>query len=333
VLTNDELDVLWDALVSQSSGDTDDEKRIGYTDFEQIAPSLPEKYGPYFKPSTFMRFMDDEDGSISILQYFNYVLRKVSLMQARIDLGAYDGDYDGYLTENEIQSYIADLIPTLNLGTLNRSFQKFYLCTAARKFAFFLDPQMRGRVSIQNMLLSPILTELFELREPDLPEGYEKTNWFFTYSSLRVYGQFLNLDTNKNGMIGRQELSKYNGGSLTGVFLDRVFQERQTYKGEMDYRAFLDFVLAMENINTPEAIQYCFRMLDINNVGYLDENTVMYFFKGVSDKMLAMGHDSIGIRDVKNEIFDMANPETPHKITVADLCRCGVGGTIVKVLW
>ena len=46
-----------------------------------------------------------------------------------------------------------------------------------------------------------------------------------------------------------------------------------------DYKAFLDFVLAMENIQTPEAIAYCFRLLDIKGQKYLDEFTVGYFFK------------------------------------------------------
>ena len=45
-----------------------------------------------------------------------------------------------------------------------------------------------GRVAIQSILLSPILTELFELREPDLPKDYEQSNWFSSYCTLRIYG-------------------------------------------------------------------------------------------------------------------------------------------------
>jgi serine/threonine-protein phosphatase 2A regulatory subunit B'' len=39
---------------------------------------------------------------------------------------------------------------------------------------------------------------------------------------------------------------KYSWG-LTSIFIDRVFEEFQTFEGEMDYKTFLDFVLAMEN--------------------------------------------------------------------------------------
>ncbi|KND03012.1 uncharacterized protein SPPG_02083 [Spizellomyces punctatus DAOM BR117] len=332
LLSNEELDILWDALLERATGETDEERQISYADFDQINSTLPAKFRSFFKPSCYMRFVEEDDGTISVLQFFNYVLRKVSLLQARLDLSVYDDDRDGYLTEEDLQRYVADLIPSLNLHTLSKSFHKFYLCTASRKFGFFLDPMRRGKIGIQNILLSPILTELFELREPELPKDYERSNWFSAYSSLRVYGQFLNLDTDRNGMLSRSELGKYNSGSLTDLFLDRVFQECQTYGGEMDYRTFLDFVLAVENIQTPEAISYCFRMLDIKGEGYLDEHTIMYFFKAVADKMMSMGHETVGIRDVKNEVFDMANPQMSDRITLTDLIKCGVGGTIIKML-
>ncbi|KAJ3159435.1 Serine/threonine-protein phosphatase 2A regulatory subunit B'' subunit gamma [Geranomyces michiganensis] len=332
--SNDELDLLWEALLEKTAeGAEDEERRISYEQFVDIQLQLPEKFESFFAPSIFLQLLQSPDvETIAIVQFFNYTLRRVSLLQARIELGMYDLDCDSYLTEEDLQAYIADLMPSLNLQSLSPSFHKFYLCTASRKFSFFLDPMRRAKIKIQTILLSPILTELFELREPELPTDMERTNWFSSYSSLRVYGQFLNLDTNTNGMLSRDELAQYNGGTLTPVFLDRVFQECQTYGGEMDYRGFLDFVLAMENIQTPESMAYFFRALDIQGVGYLDGPTVMYFFKDVVDKMVSLGHEPLGIRDVKNEIFDMANPKTESRITLDDLVASGVGGTIIKLL-
>ncbi|KAJ3047577.1 Serine/threonine-protein phosphatase 2A regulatory subunit B'' subunit gamma [Rhizophlyctis rosea] len=231
-----------------------------------------------------------------------------------------------------MQDYVSDLVPSLNLTTLNESFWKFYICTAVRKFIFFLDPLRRGKISIQTILLSPILTEMFELRENEMSRDYERTNWFSAYSSLRIYGQFLNLDLDRNGMLSRAELAGYSNGTLTGIFLDRVFQEYQTYNGQMDYKAFLDFVLAMENIQTPEAIAYCFRLLDIKGQKYLDEFTVGYFFKAVMEAMEATGVEMVDVADVTNEIFDMAHPADPDIISLQDLLDCGVGGTIVNIL-
>ena len=65
-------------------------------------------------------------------------------------------------------------------------------------------------------------------------------------------GQYLSLDTDHNGMLSKEELQRcpfsyflhsqitfnlvlhrYRTGTLTKVFVDRVFQECLTYEGEM----------------------------------------------------------------------------------------------------
>jgi hypothetical protein len=46
-------------------------------------------------------------------------------------------------------------------------------------------------------------------------------------------GQYLNLDKDHNGMLSKEELSRYGTGTLTSIFLDRVYQECLTYDGEM----------------------------------------------------------------------------------------------------
>lgn len=46
-------------------------------------------------------------------------------------------------------------------------------------------------------------------------------------------GQYLNLDTDHNGMLSKAELLKYGTGTLTEVFVNRIFQECLTYDGEV----------------------------------------------------------------------------------------------------
>lgn len=71
----------------------------------------------------------------------------------------------------------------------------------------------------------------------------------------------------------------YGTGTLTKVFLERVFQECLTYDGEMDYKTYLDFVLALENRHEPQSLHYLFRILDVKNQGYLDTFSLNYFFR------------------------------------------------------
>ena len=49
---------------------------------------------------------------------------------------------------------------------------------------------------------------------------------------LIALATYLNLDVDHNGMLSKEEFSRYNGGSLTSVFIDRLFQEYRMYRSE-----------------------------------------------------------------------------------------------------
>lgn len=69
------------------------------------------------------------------------------------------------------------------------------MITAVRKFFFFLDPKRTGRIYIKDMLTSPILAELYELRQEKLTPEELAQNWFSKQSALKVYDRYLKLDT------------------------------------------------------------------------------------------------------------------------------------------
>ena len=54
------------------------------------------------------------------------------------------------------------------LDGLDSSFSSFYVCTAARKFLFFLDPLRVGRVRIRDVLSCSFLDDLLEVRKSNL---------------------------------------------------------------------------------------------------------------------------------------------------------------------
>ena len=94
----------------------------------------------------------------------------------------------------------------------------------------------------------------------------------------------MKLDQDKNGMLSKQELARYSPG-LTSIFTDRAFEELQTFEGEMDYKTFLDFVLAMENKKTPQSLHYFWRILDVFHKGAIDTFVINMFFRQVISKL------------------------------------------------
>ncbi|XP_046686350.1 serine/threonine-protein phosphatase 2A regulatory subunit B'' subunit gamma-like [Homalodisca vitripennis] len=334
-LDNSELETLWLLLDKHHSPPTSgDEQMINYENFCKVAKLAGPKCKSYLSPVVFAKLQqDDVFGRVSIMSLFNYVMRKVWLHQTRIGLSLYDDAGHGFLCESDLENYIQDLIPTLlQLDGLEKSFHSFYVCTAVRKFLFFLDPLRTGKVRIQDILACSFLDDLLQLRDKELSKDKQKSNWFSATSALRVYGQYLNLDKNQNGMLSKEELAGYGTGTLTKVFLERVFQECLTYDGEMDYKTYLDFVLALENQHEPQSLHYLFRILDIKNQGYLDTFCLNYFFREIQEQMSQYKQNAVSFQDVKDEMFDMIKPVDPTKITLQDLLNSGQGETLVSIL-
>ena len=261
-------------------------------------------------------------------------MRKVSLFQTRIQISLYDSIGNGNLREKDLENYIFELIPTFSqLQSIPEAFQNYYVITAVRKFFFFLDPKKTGKIYIKDMLTSPILAELYDLRQEKSIEELQM-NWFSSQNAERVYKAYLRLDLDENGLLKKSELVKYQWG-LTDIFIERIFEEYQTFDGEMDYKTFLDFVLAMENKKSPQSLAYFWKILDIYGKGSIDSFVINMFFKEVKTKLTQKDPDvenNFKVEDIKDEIFDMAKPEIQNQITLADLINCGQGDTIVSIL-
>ncbi|XP_065662240.1 serine/threonine-protein phosphatase 2A regulatory subunit B'' subunit gamma isoform X4 [Hydra vulgaris] len=335
LLDNDELHELWNLLEKHSVPPPNgDEQMIDYEGFLKVKEEAVSKCSQFFKPITYAKlFQKDRFGRISIMQFFNYVMRKVWLYQTRIGLSLYDVAGQGFLRESDLENYILELIPTLpQLDGLEKNFYSFYVCTAVRKFFFFLDPMRTGKIKIQDVLSCSFLDDLLELRDDVLSKDKQESNWFSAPSALRVYGQYLNLDNDHNGMLSKEELKRYGTGTLTNTFLDRVFQECLTYEGEMDYKTYLDFVLALENKKEPQSLQYLFKILDVQHNGYLNTFAINYFFRAIQKEMDKHGHEKVLLHDLKDEIFDMVKPADNMKITLQDLINSGQGDTVVNIL-
>jgi len=89
----------------------------------------------------------------------------------------------------------------------------------------------------------------------------------------------------------------------------------------------------MENKQSPQSLQYFWKILDIQRCGYLTIFSLNYFFRAVCQKMIELGHEAVEPGDVvANEIFDMVKPENPNRITMNDLLKSKVGGTVVSIL-
>lgn len=210
LLTSDELKSLWTNLEKKSNITVGEDQFIDYMEYLNVRVLGGEKVEKYLTTSAFMRLVaiSTNPPNINVVQLFNYVMRKVWIEQTRIGLSFYDSTGQGYLSEADLEQYILELIPTFSqLAGLEKSFHNFYVCTVLRKFFFFLDPLRTGKIRIRDILTSGFLDDLLELRDDEVSKDAQENNWFSATSALSVYGIYLNLDKDHNGMLSLKELA------------------------------------------------------------------------------------------------------------------------------
>ena len=328
--TKKDLQQLWASLKENISAPKDSTERINYKDFKIVAEKNP-IFSEYFKPSVFLQFDKDKYGRIELLSFFHYVFRKNTCEENKINLSISDFCCEGFLVDKDLESYIKKIIINFPFYTeISEEIKEYYLLVAQRKFFFFLDPKRTGKIFINDIVTSTVLSELLELEKVTSKKEMEY-NWFSLYNFSRIYRKYVLLDKDKNGLLNKKELIKYSPG-LTSIFIDRIFEEYQKYEDAIDFKQFIDFVLAMENKREPASIQYIWRALDVYHKNKIDTFIINMFFKGVIKKLLNRNKGEYRIDDIKDELWDMIGPKNPHYITLEDVLNSKYSDTVISLL-
>lgn len=169
LIDNNELKHFWNLLNTHHTPPLlNGDMYIARPDYQSIKDPVMDKVNKFLKPDKFpnLENRSRNPGKVAIINLFNYVMRKVWIQQTRIGLSLYDPTGLGYLRETDLEAYIFELIPSLTqLDGLEKSFHSFYVCTAVRKFFFFLDPLRTGKIRIKDILKSNFLDELLEVSD------------------------------------------------------------------------------------------------------------------------------------------------------------------------
>jgi serine/threonine-protein phosphatase 2A regulatory subunit B'' len=333
IFVNLELRELYNDLRNAKSPPLDGTERINYKDFKKLG----EQYGPvfanYFRATTFLKFDKDKYGRIEILAFFHYVVRKTNIEDNKINLMYSDSYCEGFLTDKDLEAYIKEEIKQFYFfEEITEDIREYYLLVAQRKFFFFLDPKRTGKININDIITSNILSEFNEMKEkPANQESMNTNNWFSLNNFWRIYKKYIDLDKDKNGMLSKEELIRYGPG-LTLIFIDRIFEEYQKYENAIDFKQFIDFVLAMENRKTPASIQYLWRAIDVYHKNAVDTFVLNMFYRQVIKKLANRAKDGYKIDDIKDELWDMIKPKNPNYITLQDVLNSTYSDTVLSLL-
>ena len=71
-----------------------------------------------------------------------------------------------HVTSQQLEYYLLQMIPQVDaLQRMHESFYEYYVCTAAQKFLFYLDPRKTNSIAIKKIAHSKAMEELLHLRK------------------------------------------------------------------------------------------------------------------------------------------------------------------------
>ena len=318
--------------------------------FMSLRSSCPSKLSKYLSSEIFL-LLRKENFEVDREDLLRYIQRAIDVESAILHLISYSNEYsNGYVNEKELERYIFDSIPDLvSCKNLPEVFHPFYVFTSARRFFFFLDPRRSRKLHIETLAHSNIMEELLFIKrlsqyEKDLDESaltsHIGTNWFSGTNASAIYSTYIDLDKDRNGMLCQMELLGLNACGvpavpcqLTTAAINRIFDEYITYSPkEMDYKTFLDLVLALENKSNSQSLVYFWRVLDIEKSGRLSRSVIEYFYKDIYTCLRALGYETPTLEDIIIEINDIVSCDHPIGPCFEDLVRSNQGHTVITML-
>ncbi|KEG11309.1 protein phosphatase 2 (formerly 2A), regulatory subunit B [Trypanosoma grayi] len=284
-------------------------------------------------------------GGVEVAHIYQRFAKQVSLVKCEAELIMWDTNNDGRLTEDEIESYVRDLVPRVDaLRDLTEDILPFYCCTVSRRIFWALDPGSRGTIRIDALLRSPVMDEWVSLQ---LMREDQPRNWFSASITSHLYDKFLLLDTRNQGTLNADNMKRYKKGlptvvddglppdvgPLSSLFIDRFFETNvMMASSELDFRKFVDFVVAVEFLPMCQRPLFFWNILDIEGKGVLSPVHANYFFRETHSKLVSAGLEVPSRETVVQEAFDLIATAEPLRITREEFINAPQAGLFVALL-
>lgn len=154
-----------------------------------------------------------------------------------------------------------------------------------------------------------------------------------TLTKYRTYTALTN-----PGTLNMEEVAEFAGLNrrkrinFTAVAWGRIFEEYIPYSpSELDYKAFVNLVLALENPTSPASIKYFWKVLDFDRSGRLTPMKIKYFYNSVHASLIG-NYDAPCAAHVVVEVFDLLACNDPLGATLDDMLSSKQGHVVITML-
>eukprot|EP00767_Chilomastix_cuspidata_P005220 gnl/Chilomastix_cuspidata/542.p1 GENE.gnl/Chilomastix_cuspidata/542~~gnl/Chilomastix_cuspidata/542.p1 ORF type:complete len:560 (+),score=290.95 gnl/Chilomastix_cuspidata/542:1119-2798(+) len=284
-----------------------------------------------FSPTVFLALAQEaprehgEAPRVLVGSVLQFLLQALEVIDAMVVLHRHDADGDGFLDAEEAEKAVHEISARFGEElSAEDMFRTFYVCSVTRAFFFFLDPAARGALRILDVVASPHFLR-FLATKGSFSVAFG-ADWFALEAQRRTIELFAALDQNGDGLVGAGDLRELPDQEMTDLFLERVLEVSQTFRGQIDFRGFVDLQLATRYRREPASQRFFFRALDLHGLGYLTKASLMSFLGELVERLRAIYIDGPPeAEDIADEIFDQINPRDPLRISLEDILASGYG--------
>ena len=277
---------------------------------------------------------------------FAKYVKSISIVKTEAELIMCDEDCDGRVTLAELEGYMAEIVPTVAAlhQLLPHDMIPYYTASSARRIFWLLDPTGRGSIKISSLVTHSVLDDWLDVQ---MTADEQPRNWFGATIATQLREKFEILDMFCTSSLNLDCLKRYKKGipmvvddglppdisPLSSLFLSRVFDTTCPPRGEMDYAAFIDFVVAVEFLpNSCPRPLFFWRIFDIFGEGRITPLVVHSFFKETYAKLKSAEVEVAPIEIIIQELFDLIPSKEPLVITKAEFLaasQCGLFSALV----
>jgi len=141
-----------------------------------------------------------------------------------------------------------------------------------------------------------------------------------------IYCTFWDLDGDHDFLLDRDDLLKYDGHALSRRAIDRIFSQIVTrftsaVPGKMGYDDFIRFLLCDQDRATDRAIEYWFRLFDIDGDETIRQTEMSFFYEEQMQRMECLNFETIPFEDVMCQMNDMILPDIEGQFRLSDFKR------------
>merc|ERR1719458_1026498 len=205
--------------------------------------------------------------------------------------------------------------PGLDFLRETQEFQDRYADTVISRVFFVYDRQDVGKIYLNSLRrYKPSVTETWkQLADHD---DIKMVRDYFSYEHFYViYCTFWELDSDRDFLLDKDDLLKYDGHALSRRTVDRIFSEIPTkftsaVPGKMGYEDFIRFLLCDQDRQTNRSMEYWFYMFDLDGDGCIRDHEMKYFYEEQVQRMECLNYDTIPFEDILCQMNDMISPKS-----------------------